>query len=422
MNKPDIERESGAAMLEWVRCVLLAADEAELRAHLRAVPPALLPDGRLEYIPANGASPSAIADASPAPVAVPVSVPVHVDGREVGRLVLHDAPATAASDEALERVRGLFEAVLATQHRQAAGSDADGDRHEAFFEQLFAAAPEAIAVLDTGDRIVRTNRTFQELFGYTPGELTGRTINEMIVPAELRADALALTNRVASGGYVREDTIRVRKDGSRVHVSILATPIIIDGDQVAVYGMYRDITAQKEAEEALRRLSTTDDLTGLFNRRGFFLLAEQQRRVAIRRKSDLMLLYIDIDDFKHVNDTYGHVAGDRVLAELGVLLHNCYRESDIIARMGEGGGLLARMGGDEFVVLAIDPGEEGEKILTDRLRQRLAEYNRSGTPPCEISLSIGAVRVPPDPQSTLDTMVAAADRLMYADKRQPPSA
>jgi diguanylate cyclase (GGDEF)-like protein/PAS domain S-box-containing protein len=417
MNQDSVNGTIGPLMLDWARRILLSANDAELCAQVRAAPAGLLPSGWLEYVPATpgAATPSMSTDPSdPAAVAVPVIA----GGQEAGRLLLHDADPAAASDVVLAHVRGFIEAVLGMPDRTpVAEKDIARENPEAFFEQLFAAAPEAIAVLDPEDRIVRTNRAFQELFGYPLDELIGRTINDVIVPQEMQDEALELTHRVASGGYVQEDTIRRRRDGSLVHVSILATPIIVQGDQVAVYGMYRDITAHKETEEALRRLSTTDELTGLFNRRGFFLLAEQQRRVAIRKRAELLLLYIDINDFKTVNDTYGHVTGDRVLADIGALLQSCYRESDIIARVGEEGGLLARMGGDEFVVLAMDPGAEGERILTQRLHDRLAEYNVSAAAPCEISLSIGAVRMMPDPHSSIDLLIAAADDMMYANKR-----
>jgi diguanylate cyclase (GGDEF)-like protein/PAS domain S-box-containing protein len=293
---------------------------------------------------------------------------------------------------------------------------------EIYFEQLFNAAPEAIVVLDDDDRIVRANPEFENMFGYSMDESRGRTINELIVPEEHQNSAYGLTSAVAMGHQVQEETVRRRKDGSLLNVSILGTPIMASGDQVAVYGIYRDITSQKEAEEALRRLSTTDELTGLFNRRGFFLVAEQQRRLAVRRKAELLMLYIDVDDFKLINDTWGHQEGDQVLADLAEMLRHCYRDSDILARVtsetGEEGGLLARMGGDEFVVLAVDAGEDGDKILTDRLRERIAEYNRSCGDRYHLSLSMGVVRVRPEPSVTIDSLLAEADKLMYEKKRE----
>jgi diguanylate cyclase (GGDEF)-like protein len=222
---------------------------------------------------------------------------------------------------------------------------------------------------------------------------------------------------VAAGRTVFVEAPRRRKDGTTLHTSVLGTPVVVHGDQVAVYGIYRDITSQKDAEEALRRLSTTDELTGLFNRRGFFLLAEQQRRLAVRKQAELLLLYIDIDEFKSINDAHGHVEGDRVLADLSHILRSCFRDSDIVARLGDDTGVLARMGGDEFVILAVDAGERGEEILTTRLRERLHRYNEESGRPYSLSLSIGAVRVRPGPDVTVDSLIAAADQLMYERKR-----
>lgn len=286
-----------------------------------------------------------------------------------------------------------------------------------YFEELFAASPQAIVVLDTEDRVVRANRAFEQLFGFPHSEAQGRTINELIVPEQDRAAALQLTRDAADGLQVHAEALRRRRDGTLIHVSINAAPVVVQGTQVAVYGIYRDITAQKEAEEALRRLSTTDELTGLFNRRGFFLLAEQQRRLAIRKKAELLLLYIDVDDFKVINDTYGHLEGDRVLADLGAIMRSCFRDSDIVARVGEENGVLARMGGDEFVILAVDAGEHGSEILTRRLNERVERYNEERGGSIPLSLSIGTVRLVPDPNVTIDALLAEADRLMYDQKR-----
>ena len=337
--------------------------------------------------------------------------------------ILESARAAAASSgdpELQALLEGLVEATLAATRSLAECRQQQEQLKldRVYFEQLFEVSPEAIVVLDKQDRVVRVNREFERLFGYTTEEARGRTINELIVPPELQGPAVALTREVAAGRSVHAETFRRRKDGTSLRVSIQGTPVVVGGDQVAVYGIYRDITAQKEAEEALRRLSTTDDLTGLLNRRGFFLLAEQQRRLAVRKKAELMLLYMDIDDFKDINDEYGHAAGDRVLAELGSILRSCFRDSDIVARIGDEESVLARMGGDEFVILALDAGgEQGEIILKTRLRERVDLYNQAHGQPYQLSVSIGAVRVKPGPDVTVNSLIEAADRLMYETKR-----
>ena len=348
--------------------------------------------------------------------AMTIGAPVNVGGRTAGHLTLRpDASPDAVAASMAELLSQALSAAQALRDCQDLKQSLELDR--VYFEELFDASPEAIAVLDTDDRVLRTNREFERLFGYTESEAQGRTINELIVPAELKDGAALMTHEVAHGQTVRTEALRQRKDGSAFHASILGSPVIVGSNQIAVYAIYRDITAQKEAEDGLRRQSTTDDLTGLFNRRGFFLLAEQMRRLAIREKAELLLLYIDVDDFKAVNDTYGHLEGDRVLADVGNLLQRSFRDSDILARMVEG-GLLARMGGDEFVILAVDSGDKGEEILTNRLRERVEQYNNESNRPYRISLSVGAVRVPPDRALTIDDVIASADKLMYRNKRR----
>jgi diguanylate cyclase (GGDEF)-like protein/PAS domain S-box-containing protein len=396
--------------LNTARDLVSCTDEASIAAVFAQLPDACTGGGRMEFV---GAGSEAELDGNDL-----VAVPVFCRGAQTGELRLAGGGAHGMSvlpviagvvGTVLERIRSLEDCRNLNEGLQL-------DR--VYFEQLFEASPEAIVVLDCDDRVVRTNRAFENLFGYSSREAQGRTINELIVPSDLQESAMALTKAVASGRTVLEEAHRRRKDGSLLYTSVLGTPVLVQGDQVAVYGIYRDITAQKEAEESLRRLSTTDDLTGLFNRRGFFLLAEQQRRLAVRRKADLLLLYIDIDDFKLINDEHGHVEGDRVLAELSHILRSCFRDSDIVARLGDDSGVLARMGGDEFVILAVDAGEQGEKILTTRLREQLQRFNEENDRPYALSLSVGAVHVKPGPDVTVDSLIAAADRLMYANKRE----
>lgn len=359
---------------------------------------------------------SEVAQFTPASQSTTAGTPVTSRGKSVGRLLLNEAAAPGQLSAALAALLGsAFDTAQELSDVRAIRQGLELDR--IYFEELFDASPEAIAVLDHEDRVVRVNREFVRLFGYTESEAQGRTINELIVPEELKDGAMLLTRDVAHGKLVRTEALRCRKDGASFWASILGSPVRVHGDQVAVYAIYRDITAEKEAEEALRRLSTTDELTGLFNRRGFFLLAEQQRRLAIREKAELLLLYIDVDDFKLVNDTYGHLEGDQVLADIGHILQRSFRDSDILARMVEG-GLLARMGGDEFVILAVDAGANGEDILTARVRERVEQYNDERKRPYRISLSVGAVRVPPDRALTIDDVIASADKLMYRAKRE----
>jgi diguanylate cyclase (GGDEF)-like protein/PAS domain S-box-containing protein len=127
------------------------------------------------------------------------------------------------------------------------------ERESAYLEQLFEGAPAAVVLLDNEGRILKVNREFTRLFGYEREEVVGRELDPLIAPGEHQDEAAALTRRVAEGERVAHETVRRRKDGSLVHVSILGTPILVGGGQVAVYGMYRDIGARKHAEAQLER-------------------------------------------------------------------------------------------------------------------------------------------------------------------------
>jgi PAS domain S-box-containing protein len=138
-----------------------------------------------------------------------------------------------------------------TQHKRVEG---ELTKQRAHLEQLFETVPEALALVDLNDIILRVNPEFTRIFGYTPEEAVGRPINDLIAPGELRAEANEFSKRVTGQGEtLNVETIRGRKDGSRFPVSIVSVPISIGGSQIAEYAIYRDITQRKRAEEALRR-------------------------------------------------------------------------------------------------------------------------------------------------------------------------
>jgi PAS domain S-box-containing protein len=125
-------------------------------------------------------------------------------------------------------------------------------RQKAHLEELFATVPEAIVLLDTDDRILRVNPEFTRIFGYAEEEALGRLINELVAPEELRAEAEEYTRRGIRGETLNEETVRKRKDGTRVPVSIVGVPVSIAGSQISEYVIYRDITERKRAEQILR--------------------------------------------------------------------------------------------------------------------------------------------------------------------------
>jgi diguanylate cyclase (GGDEF)-like protein len=161
------------------------------------------------------------------------------------------------------------------------------------------------------------------------------------------------------------------------------------------------------AQESLRNLSLTDDLTGLYNRRGFFTLAEQHLSSARRAKRQASLIYIDMDGLKYLNDTHGHEVGSMALREVADILRETFRSSDLIARIG----------GDEFVIFETYIGSNDGGTGVQRLQHNVSQHNAEQARAYEISLSIGVAPVAFDASLTLEELLTNGDRMMYEQKR-----
>jgi len=183
----------------------------------------------------------------------------------------------------------------------------------------------------------------------------------------------------------------------------IAKPFSISEFLIRFDKMMRD----HRGEEALLVLSLIDELTGLYNRRRFFVLAEQYMKLSVRTKKRLKLLFIDMDDLKWINDHYGHNEGDQALIDLANILKKTFRESDVIARIG----------GDEFVVLSESTNENGE-IVMPRLYENIKEYNAKRSRRYTLSISMGTTQFDPNYPISIDELLSKADALMYAQKRK----
>jgi diguanylate cyclase (GGDEF)-like protein len=159
--------------------------------------------------------------------------------------------------------------------------------------------------------------------------------------------------------------------------------------------------------EEIRSLSLTDELTGLYNRRGFFTLCEQRLRAIERRDIPCILIFADLDGMKRVNDELGHETGDRLLVDTANVLRSTFRKSDLVARMG----------GDEFVIFADESGsEEAEKMIA-RMQSNLERWNQTSERPYIASLSAGAIPFRSSPAVDIHAIVASADERMLQQKR-----
>nr|WP_269144769.1 GGDEF domain-containing protein [Nostoc sp. WHI] len=155
-----------------------------------------------------------------------------------------------------------------------------------------------------------------------------------------------------------------------------------------------------------RQLSLTDELTGLHNRRGFFLLAEQQLKIAHRMKAFCWVIFIDLDGLKQINDTLGHDMGDALIVDAAQLLKQSFRSSDIVARLG----------GDEFIVFISSYFKDADSIEA-RLQVNINNFNQQPKRICQLSMSMGIERYSPESNMSLEQLIARSDELMYAHKR-----
>jgi diguanylate cyclase (GGDEF)-like protein/PAS domain S-box-containing protein len=199
------------------------------------------------------------------------------------------------------------------------------------------------------------------------------------------------------------------KDGSIRRLEVTEFPVFDNkGNVVAVEGLAHDITERRRMEEGLKALSLNDGLTGLYNRRGFITLAEQQLKFADRVKRGTVLLFADLDGLKLINDSFGHREGDRALIDTAYLLKNTFRGSDIIARIG----------GDEFVVLALDTHEAYCEVLISRLKKNISVHNTDEGRPYKLMLSVGTAPYDPENPCTIEQLLERADKMMYEEKQR----
>lgn len=277
---------------------------------------------------------------------------------------------------------------------------------KALYPKLIQLMLDAVFVVDCDDQIVFVSDACESLLGYHADELVGTPITDYMHPEDL-AETRASIARVMSGQPHHDYRNRyIHKDGSIVH--ILWSARWSDEDGVRI-GVARDVTALRQAEEQLRFLAHHDPLTGLTNRSLFNDRLNLALRTAHRHKSSLAVLFLDINDFKSINDTYGHAVGDRVLCAFARRLEACVRETDTVARLG----------GDEFIILLTDiqsadaVSSKVEQISAVMAEPLGAEFGGIGTSSC----SIGMACYPAD-GTDATTLLSHADNDMYRLKGQ----
>ena len=266
------------------------------------------------------------------------------------------------------------------------------------------ASVDGIAVIDAPGELRFANDAFARLHGHGGGEaLRGTAWQDLYDPRELARFQQEVLPALQLHQRWRGEALGRCDDGSTFPQE-LSISMLPDGGMVLVV---RDITDRREMEDSLRQMSLSDQLTGLYNRRGFFMLAQQHLNVARTAPGHAILFYFDLNDFKDINDSCGHAVGDEALCEMAAILRETFRDSDI----------LGRLGGDEFVALAANCLDASGDVLRVRLEQRLAAHNAIPGRRYVLSIGKGAVRFEPAEPLSLQQLLDVADRELYDDKR-----
>jgi diguanylate cyclase (GGDEF)-like protein/PAS domain S-box-containing protein len=294
----------------------------------------------------------------------------------------------------LSIVRDITERKLAQQLLQESENN---------LRALLNAVTESFFLINKDGIVLAANETVAKRYGLSLDLFIGSCIYDLVDPDTAILRKTQAEQVIRTGKPVRFEDIRFNRNIDQVFY-----PIFDSTDQVvriAIFGI--DITERRKMEQKLETIAFTDELTGLYNRRGFINLAERQLKLAKRSKHRMLLFFADLDGMKWINDNLGHEDGDKALVAATKILIQTFRESDIISRVG----------GDEFAILAIAADEKIAATLLGRFHKLIDNINSRKGKKYNLSISIGYAVFDPRHPDSLDELMSHADREMYEDKK-----
>ncbi|MBI4410383.1 MAG: diguanylate cyclase [Gemmatimonadetes bacterium] len=303
--------------------------------------------------------------------------------------------------------QAVHHALAAVGWRSARGPAFSPEHYRSLVEHISAAT--YLGPLEAGGLPIFVSPQIADLLGFSPVEWLG---DPALPVTRLHPDdrPRVLEGRarlLATGERFRSEYRFLTRNRGYAWIYEDASVAEALPGQKMVHGFLLDITERKLAEEALRELMLLDRLTGLYNRRGFLAVAEQQLVLAERKHRRHLLLLADLDGLRQINDSLGEREGDVALREAAGVFANSFRKSDVIGRIG----------GDEFAVLAVETDPVGNGMLINRLQQRVLAHNARRPRYGDLSVTIGAAVYDPDQPTTLPDLLAQADMSLFEQKR-----
>lgn len=291
-------------------------------------------------------------------------------------------------------------------------------RSERFLNTIFNSIRDPFCIFDSDFRIIRVNEAYAQMKNRPAEELIGMKCYEVLAERDTKCEGCVVGKTLDSADPCAKDKLVTRHDGTEIWMEIYTYPILEEDGKVShVIEYTRDITERRKTEDEKRRLieklehlSKTDGLTGMINRRALTDSLAYEIDRAKRYGSELALILCDVDNFKEINDTYGHDAGDRALQTLSATLKTILRKIDIAGRYG----------GDEFMIILPETTVRGAESLAEKLLSAVRE-NELKLPDeklIHLSMSIGIAGLEADWKGeNIDSFVKRADDAMYVSKQ-----
>lgn len=317
-------------------------------------------------------------------------------------LQLHRPAGGRWRPDALDHVTNAVNQMREEIKRSGAELQASNER----LASIVKNSPLAIYTSDLNNLVTSWNPAAQKMFGWAAEEAIGHKVR--FIPKDKEQEYDSIVSRLRSGESLDQvELVRQRRDGSVIHISLsTASLLTTEGQPYDYLFLAADITERKLAEQQIQFQAFHDALTGLPNRLLLQDRFEQARAHASRANRKVMLLFLDLDNFKSINDTLGHDSGDRFIQQIAGRLGACMRETDTVSRLG----------GDEFLVLLPDlaGAEDAAQILAKLMEQMQMPFYADGH---EISTSVSmGVTIFPEDGASFESLLKKADMAMYKAK------